>query len=71
MDSKKEIWLMAKGNLALLQCQATVVGFLAAVVRKRLKLKLTSAKLDGSRVYRIAGGSGSKGKAGWSKRPSA
>jgi solute carrier family 41 len=32
MDVGKEIWIMAKGNLALLQCQATVVGFLAAVV---------------------------------------
>ena len=33
----------------------SVRGFLTAVVRKRLKLKLMSAKLDGDRVYRIAG----------------
>jgi hypothetical protein len=32
----------------------SVRGFLAAVVRKRLKLKLTSQKVDGSRVYQIA-----------------
>ena len=32
----------------------SVRGFLAAVVRKRLKLKLTSEKVDGSRVYQIA-----------------
>lgn len=31
----------------------SVRGFLAAVVRKRLKLKLTSEKVDGNRVYRI------------------
>jgi hypothetical protein len=35
----------------------SVRGFLAGVVRKRLKLKLTSAKVDGDRVYRITGGS--------------
>jgi uncharacterized protein DUF3489 len=33
----------------------SVRGFLAAVVRKRLKLRLTSEKADGNRVYRIAG----------------
>ena len=33
----------------------SVRGFLAAVVRKRLKLKLTSEKVDGNRVYQIAG----------------
>jgi hypothetical protein len=32
-----------------------VRGFLAAVVRKRLKLKLTSEKVDGDRVYQISG----------------
>jgi hypothetical protein len=32
-----------------------VRGFLAGVVRKRLKLKLSSKKVDGNRVYRIAG----------------
>jgi len=33
----------------------SVRGFLAAVVRKRLKLRLTSEKVDGNRVYRIVG----------------
>src|SRR5262245_48332573 len=32
----------------------SVRGFLAGVVRKRLKLKLTSRKVDGERVYRVA-----------------
>jgi hypothetical protein len=40
--------------------QHSVRGFLAGVVRKRLKLTLGSKKLDGQRVYRITG----KGKAG-------
>jgi hypothetical protein len=31
----------------------SVRGFLTAVVRKRLKLKLASEKVDGSRVYHI------------------
>jgi Protein of unknown function (DUF3489) len=34
--------------------QHSVRGFLAGVVRKRLKLKLGSEKVDGNRVYRIA-----------------
>ena len=33
----------------------SVRGFLAGVVRKRLKLKLTSEKVDDNRIYRIAG----------------
>lgn len=33
--------------------QHSVRGFLAGVVRKRLKLKLNSKKSDGTRVYRI------------------
>jgi hypothetical protein len=33
----------------------SVRGFLAGVVRNRLKLKLVSAKTDGDRVYRIEG----------------
>ena len=41
--------------------QHSVRGFLAGVVRKRLKLKLGSKKVDGNRVYQIA--SGSSGKA--------
>jgi hypothetical protein len=32
----------------------SVRGFLAAVVRKRLKLQLTSEKVDGNRVYKIS-----------------
>ena len=35
--------------------QHSVRGFLAGVVRKRLKLKLTSERVDGNRVYQIAG----------------
>ena len=34
--------------------QHSVRGFLAGVVRKRLKLKLDSKRVDGDRVYRIA-----------------
>ncbi len=33
----------------------SVRGFLAGVVRKRLKLRLTSEKVDDSRIYRVAG----------------
>jgi hypothetical protein len=40
--------------------QHSVRGFLAGVVRKRLKLKLGSKKVDGNRVYRIAAGDGRK-----------
>ena len=40
--------------------QHSVRGFLAGVVRKRLKLKLSSKKVDGNRVYRIAGGTSRK-----------
>jgi hypothetical protein len=40
--------------------QHSVRGFLAGVLRKRLKLKLGSKKVDGNRVYRIAGGDGRK-----------
>ena len=40
--------------------QHSVRGFLAGVVRKRLKLKLSWKKVDGNRVYQIA--SGDRGK---------
>ena len=36
--------------------QHSVRGFLAGVVRKRLKLNLESALEDGVRIYRVAGG---------------
>src|SRR3979411_3307934 len=42
--------------------QHSVRGFLAGVVRKRLKLKLGSKKVDGARGYRVA--TGDSGKAG-------
>jgi Protein of unknown function (DUF3489) len=42
--------------------QHSVRGFLAGVVRKRLKIKLGSKKVDGTRVYRVViGGSGKPG----------
>ena len=51
--------------------QHSVRGFLAGVVRKRLKLKLSSKKVDGNRVYQIAGGNGGKAAPRQSKhRPS-
>jgi hypothetical protein len=34
--------------------QHSLRGFLSAVVRKRLRLKLTSEKVDGVRAYKIA-----------------
>jgi hypothetical protein len=40
--------------------QHSVRGFLAGVVRKRLKLKLGSKKVDGIRAYQIAGVESSK-----------
>jgi Protein of unknown function (DUF3489) len=39
----------------------TVRGFFAAVVRKKLGLKLESEKADGERVYRIVAGKASAG----------
>ena len=39
--------------------QHSVRGFLAGVVRKRLKLKLASNKVNGNRIYQIAGGESS------------
>jgi hypothetical protein len=34
--------------------QHSVRGFLAGVVRKRLKLALSSTKIDGERIYKVA-----------------
>ena len=49
----------------------SVRGFLAGVVRKRLKLKLASTKEDGTRVYRIGTGRAQKQAESQSKRRSA
>jgi hypothetical protein len=48
--------------------QHSVRGFLAGVVRKRLKLNLSSKKVDGNRVYQIAGGDGGNSVPRQSKR---
>src|SRR5438045_7687485 len=40
--------------------QHSVRGFLAGVVRKRLKLKLGSKKVDGTRAYQIPGAESSQ-----------
>jgi Protein of unknown function (DUF3489) len=40
--------------------QHSVRGFLAGVVRRRLKLKLGSKKVDSERVYQITGGEKAK-----------
>ena len=50
--------------------QHSVHGFLAGVVRKRLKLKLSSKKVDGTRVYRLASGDSGKPAARRFKRQS-
>ena len=44
--------------------QHSVRGFLAGVVRNRLKLNLTSEKVDGGRVYRITDGNDGDSKGG-------
>jgi hypothetical protein len=51
--------------------QHSVRGFLAGVVRKRLNLKLASKKIDGNRVYQIAGAGDGRLGAREAKRPSA
>ncbi len=40
----------------------SVRGFLAGVVRKRLKLSLSSEEVDGNRIYRITGVGKAKSK---------
>ncbi len=42
--------------------QHSVRGFLAGVVRKRLKLKVGSKKVDGERIYQITGGEKAKSR---------
>ena len=49
--------------------QHSVRGFLAAVVRKKLGLSLTSAKVDGVRVYRLADDKPSKSASKSAPRP--
>lgn len=49
--------------------QHSVRGFLAGVVRKKLRLNLDSQKVDGTRVYRIAGADGAKASHRQSQRP--
>lgn len=51
--------------------QHSVRGFLAGVVRKRLKLALTSSKVEGHRVYQIASGERGKSIPRQSKRGAA
>jgi hypothetical protein len=48
--------------------QHSVRGFLAGVVRKKLKLKLNSKKIDGSRVYRVDGADSARPSSRQSKR---
>jgi hypothetical protein len=48
--------------------QHSVRGFLAGMVRKRLKLQLDSKKVDGNRVYQITRGAGTRSKLRPSKR---
>ena len=50
--------------------QHSVRGFLAGVVRKHFKLKLSSKKVDGQRIYRAAGAGGGGSGSRQSKRRS-
>jgi hypothetical protein len=50
--------------------QHSVRGFLAGVVRKRLRLKLDSRKIDHKRIYQVIGASGGKPSSPLSKRSS-
>jgi hypothetical protein len=51
--------------------QHSVRGFLAGVVRKKLKLKLNSMKVDGDRVYRIDHGTEAEATGKQSRRRAA
>ena len=51
--------------------QHSVRGFLAGVIRKRLKLKLESQAVDGNRIYRIVGTTAKSVGIAKSKNPSA
>ena len=48
----------------------SVRGFLAGVVRKKLRFKLSSKKVDGNRIYQIMRGGGTKSGPRQSKRRS-
>jgi Protein of unknown function (DUF3489) len=48
--------------------QHSVRGFLAGVVRKKLKLRLNSKKIDGNRVYGVDGADSAKSSGRQSKR---
>jgi hypothetical protein len=51
--------------------QHSVRGFLAGIVRKKLKLNLSSKMIDGSRVYSIKGAGSIKSSGRQSKRRAA
>ena len=51
--------------------QHSVRGFLAGIVRKKLKLNLDSKKIDGARIYSIKGAEGIKASSRQSKRRAA
>ena len=51
--------------------QHSVRGFLAGVVRRKLKLKLASEKVDGTRIYRIDDAGGAKASSRQVKRRAA
>lgn len=51
--------------------QHSVRGFLAGVVKKKLKLTIKSEKLGGNRVYRVVEPSSARSKAGRSGRRAA
>jgi hypothetical protein len=42
--------------------QHSVRGFLSGVVQKKLRLKLDSKKIDGRRIYRVAGADNTRSK---------
>lgn len=49
--------------------QHSVRGFFAGIVRKRLKLKLNSAKVGDDRIYRVVGGNPVGSNKQGAKRP--
>jgi len=51
--------------------QHSVRGFLAGIVRKKLKLNLNSKKMDGGRIYSIKAVEGIKASGRQSKRRAA